>query len=108
MMHIGNEADKNDIQFAGNEGKVDIIWVRTYGGACPRAYDKISLEIETVYVCHTLDTAHDIEYWGQIIKHLPLPNDPNLGIDLEARANDPSKINRSTILQMFSTLHFSN
>ena len=106
MMHIGNESDKNDVRLAGNEGKIDIIWVRTYGGACPPAYEKISLKNETVYVCHELDAAHDREYWGQISKQLPLPNDPTLGVDINAQTNAPSKSNRATILQMLSTVQF--
>ncbi len=104
MTHIGTESDKKDIRIAGKEGKVDIIWVRSYGGACPPEYEKINLENEILPVCH--ETFSGIESWSQITKQLPSQNDPALGITINAQANVPSDINRNTILQILSTLQF--
>ena len=106
MMHIGDQSDKKDIRLTGEEGKIDIMWVRTYGGACPPAYQKLQLKNEIVNVCHTISS--DIESWTQISKQFSLPQDPGLGVAIEAQANAPYTVNRDTLLQIFSTIGFSN
>lgn len=93
---------KKDITLSSVEGKIDIRWVDSFGGACGDGYEKITLKKEVLDVCH--ETYPDQELWWQISKEFK--GDEILGVQIDSSANQPVDKNRETVLKILSTVEF--
>ncbi len=93
---------KKDIILSSVEGKIDIRWVDSFGGACGDGYEKISLKKETLDVCH--EKYPDQELWWQISKEFK--GDEILGVQIDSSADEPVDKNREIVLKILSTVEF--
>ena len=94
---------KKDITVGGKEGKINIYWVDGYGGACGKDYEKIKLGNLTANVCHYTEGDNtEGESWTQISEQLE--ESTNIGVNIEAFAEEPAEQNREVILKILSSL----
>jgi hypothetical protein len=98
--------DKMDVIIGGPEGKVEILWADSYGGACSDpGYEKIIIKSGEESICHAANiTGEDIpdntEFW-QLQKQFK-PNKPE-GIYLNAYSYNNSEV----LLQIIKSLNIT-
>ncbi len=98
--------DKMDVQVEGPEGKVNILWADSYGGACQDpGYEKLMIKSGEETICHAANITGDgipnnTEFW-QLQKQFKL-NKPE-GIYLNAYSYNNSEV----LLEIIKSLNIT-
>lgn len=102
-----NYKDRMDVHLEGPEGKVDLLWADSYGGACEDpGYEKIQIKSGSEDICHAANikgqgVPNNTEFW-QIQKMF---NDRSSeGVYLNAFSYN---INRELIFQIIKSLNIT-